>query len=232
MLELQGTVTKLKPIIKFYADKINSNQFFVVHPKDSNTINQYLEKLIVQVVEYSPNLAQSLMDIRQNLFVFQPQGITFNPFRFGSLQAILSYLSSNDFIGSCFKFINSPWVDVNEAVKKILIDATTIDNRLDYNQVGVAARELYIMLAKKVFDKSIHTSPHGKEISDSDAKAMLEAFLVYNKIQNDELKKYSLDAVKLAETVTHMKTTDKKRLNALVIAVISVVGIVSIIYQK
>ena len=51
-------------------------------------------------------------------------------------------------------------------------------------------------------------------------------------IQNDELKKYSLDAVKLAETVTHMKTTDKKRLNALVIAVISVVGIVSIIYQK
>lgn len=232
MLELQGTVTKLKPIIKFYADKINSNQFFVVHPKDSNTINQYLEKLIVQVVEYSPNLAQSLRDIRQNLFVFQPQGVTFNPFRFGSLQAILSYLSSNDFIGSCFKFINSPWVDVNEAVKKILIDATTVDNRLDYNQVGVAARELYIMLAKKVFDKSIHTSPHGKEISDSDAKAMLEAFLVYNKIQNDELKKYSLDAVKLAETVTHMKTTDKKRLNALVIAVISVVGIVSIIYQK
>ena len=232
MKELQKIVNKLKPIINFYADKINSNQFFVVNPKDSNTINQYLDKLIVQVVEYSPNMAQSLKDIRENLFIFQSHGISINPFRFGSLLTILGYLSSNDFIGSCFKFISTPWDDVNEAVSKILIDATTIDNRLDYNQVGVAARELYIMLAKKVFDKSIHTSPDGKEISDSDAKSMLEAFLVYNKIQNDETKKFSHDAVKLAETVTHMKTTDKKRLNALVIAVISVVGLINNIYQK
>ncbi len=60
---------------------------------------------------------------------------------------------------------------------------------------------------------------------------MLEAYLIA-KAKNDKVKEYVKSAVNLAETVTHMKTEDNERLNALVIAVVTLVGLISNIYKN
>ena len=163
----------------------------------------------------------------RNLFIQNQNGfIALNPFRFGSLRTIINYLRSMDFICNFARYINTPWEDINQSVQKILEDASCAKDRLEFNQVGVACRETYILLAKKVYNYDIHKDFSIKNISDSDAKGMLSAYLTYHS-QNDKLKKYVQEAVALAETVTHMKTDDYQRMNSLVIAVVSLVGIIN-----
>lgn len=60
---------------------------------------------------------------------------------------------------------------------------------------------------------------------------MLDAYFTA-KAQNKKVKHYAEAAVDLAETVTHIKTEDKERLNTLVVAVVSLTGLVSNIYQN
>lgn len=230
MKELQITVSKLSEIRDFYGSRINSSggQDLTVHPVDKNAINSLLTKLISQVSPYSINIANMLIDIQQYLFV---NGITFNPFCFGSLGTILEYIKSNDFICNSSMYINTPWNDINEAVKKLLEDSSMANVRLDYNQIGVAAREIYIMLAQKVYNPDLHKSADGKKIGKTDAKGMLAAYFKY-KLQGQSLINYANEAIKLAETVTHMKTDDVKRVQSLVIAVTSLVGIVNSVYRN
>lgn len=87
-------------------------------------------------------------------YLFDKQGVI-NPYRFGVLGFLLRYLKSYDFICESAKYVRTPWANVNDAVKKLLFDANNVENRLDYNQVGVAAREIYILLAKKVFSGEV-----------------------------------------------------------------------------
>ena len=63
------------------------------------------------------------------------------------------------------------------------------------------------------------------------AKGMLTAYFNY-KLQGQSLITYANEAVKLAETVTYMKTEDIKRVQSLVIAVTSLVGIVNSVYRS
>lgn len=230
MKQLQETVSKLSELRNHYASYINNANNWTVHPKDIQSFNTLISNLISQVLPYSPCIANMLIDIRNNLFQ-NTQVVMFNPFRFGALQTILCYLKSNDFICNTAMYLNTPWNDVNESVRKLLEDTSNASVRLDYNQVGVAAREIYIILAKKVYNPSIHKSEDGKKIGEADAKGMLTAFF-NSELQGQSLKNYAIEAVKLAETVTHMKTEDVKRVQSLVIAVTSLVGIVNSVYKE
>ena len=230
MKQLQETVSKLFELRNHYASYINNANNWTVHPNDIPAFNALISNLIGQVLPYSPCIANMLIDIRNNLFK-NGQIVMFNPFRFGALEIILCYLKSNDFICNTAMYLNTPWVDVNESVKKLLEDASKARVRLDYNQIGVTAREIYIILAKKVYNPAIHENDDGKKIGESDAKGMLTAFFNYE-LQGQSLKSYANEAVKLAETVTHMKTEDVKRVQSLVIAVTSLVGIVNSVYKE
>ena len=230
MKELQKTVSKLSELRNHYVANINSVNDLRVHPNDIQFFNLFLTQLISQVIPYSPHIANSLNDIQTHLFV-KGEVVTFNPFRFGSLGTILSYLKSNDFICNTSMYLNTPWNDVNEAIKKLLEDSSMANARLDYNQIGVAAREIYIMLAQKVYNPQVHKSDDGKKIGASDAKGMLTAYLQYE-LQEQKLVDYAIESVKLAETVTHMKTEDEKRVRCLVIAITSLVGIINNIYRE
>ena len=66
---------------------------------------------------------------------------------------------------------------------------------------------------------------------ETEEKGMLEAYLT-SKAQNGKVKKYAEAAVNLAETVTHIKTEDKERLNTLVVAVVTLVGLVNNVYKN
>ena len=228
MKELQKTVAKLSELRNHYVANINNVNDLRVHPNDIKFFNTFLTQLISQVFPYSPHIANSLNDIQANLFV-RGAIVTFNPFRFGSLGTVLSYLKSNDFICNTSMYLNTPWNDINEAVKKLLEDSSLANVR--YNQIGVAAREIYILLAQKVYNPELHKNDDGKKIGKADAKGMLTAYLKYE-LQEQKLIDYATEAVKLAETVTHMKTEDIKRVQSLVIAVTSLVGIVNSVYRS
>lgn len=230
MKELQKTVSKLSELRNYYVANINNVNDLRVHPNDIKFFNSFLAQLILQVFPYSPHIADSLNDIQTHLFV-RGEVVTFNPFRFGSLGTILAYLKSNEFICNTSMYLNTPWKDINAAVKKLLEDSSMANVRLDYNQIGVAAREIYIMLAQKVYNPDLHRNDDGKNIGKSDAKGMLTAYLRYE-LQEQKLIDYANEAVKLAETVTHMKTEDAKRVQSLVIAITSVVGIVNSVYRN
>lgn len=240
MLELQKTVEELKKIREYYRVKINevlpitppmSIPLVVIAPNDFNALNSLLQTLIVQVNAFSTHLSQSLREIQSNLYINYNGYLYFNSFNFGALGRILNYLSSKDFICNFAKYITTPWEDINDSLSLLLEKASTAKNRLEYNQAGVTARELYILLAKKVYDKDIHLGIDRKKISEADAKGMLEAYLIA-KAKNDKVKEYVKTAVSLAETVTHMKTKDNERLNTLVIAVVTIVGLISNIYKN
>ena len=176
MKELQKTVAKLSELRNHYVANINNVNDLRVHPNDIKFFNTFLTQLISQVLPYSPHIANSLNDIQANLFV-RGAIITFNPFRFGSLGTVLAYLKSNDFICNTSMYLNTPWNDINEAVKKLLEDSSFANVRLDYNQIGVTAREIYIMLAQKVYNPELHKNDDGKKIGKADAKGMLTAYL-------------------------------------------------------
>lgn len=228
MTKLQIFASQLNDIVMHYARQINNGAYVMVCKKDVDTFYNLLDNLTTQVKSYSEFLANSLTDIRRNLFIIQGV-ITFNPFRFGSLKTIVQYLLSNDFICNYAKYILTPWKDINEALALLLKDASVAKTRLEFNQVGVTARELYIMLAKKVYIKSDLTSDKG--IGDADAKGMLNTFLQRYQ-QNEKVKKYCDAAISLAETVTHMKTDDKQRMDTLVTAVVSLIGLINSLHDN
>lgn len=234
MIELQKTVKSLIELQRSYFNTVmNSQGPVAVHPQDHRSYSMLLNKLIKEVNKYSATLSTSLNNISKNLFVsVTPNGpIWFNIYRFGSLGAMLNFLSSDEFVCHYIKSIETPWDDINRAVKKLLLDYSDIQDRLDYNQVGVTAREIYIMLAIKVYDPKIHRSINekGKTIGPNDAKEMLIAF-VEKEIDDKKVNSYIIEAVKLAEPVTHTKEEAKQRTQLLIIAVLNVIEIISNLY--
>lgn len=230
MNDFQILVDKLRDIYKLYAVNINNGLLVIVHPIDKKNIEHLLNELIEKVKPFSENIYNSLSDIRTNLFIIGP-ATQLNPFRFGALGTILSYLKSDDFVSNYAKYIKTDWKDINLAIQKLLKDSSMANDRLSYNQVGVLGREIYIMLAQKVFIKEIHISSDGMEISYTDTKRMLESYFDYE-LQRKEIKDYAKAAVKLAEKVTHDKTDDKQSMHTLIVAVISLVGIVNNVHKN
>lgn len=231
MKELQKINKQLLDIYKYYATMINESRFISVNQKDKLTIENFLNNEIIKIKPYSIYLANALTDVIKNLFVVTPPIIQINPFRFGTLGTILNYVSSFDFIANYAKYVKTDWEDVNLALQKLLEDSSVANDRLSYNQVGVLGREIYIMLANKVFNKDIHKSLEGIKIGNCDAKGMLEAFFDY-KLQQTEMKDFAKSAVKLAEKVVHIKIKNKQLMNTLVIAVVNLISLVNNIYKN
>lgn len=232
MKSINDHIQSLFRIYDYYRVQINNNwgKPAVVTPADCSCMLNLIDQLRSELKDIAPTISDELSDIHRNLF--WGQGIaTINPYRFGALGFILKYLRSYDFICESAKYIRTPWADVNDAIKKLLSDANNVSNRLDYNQVGVAAREIYIMLAKKVYSDAVRKHSADKNISDADAKGMLNAFFDF-KSTDDDVKRYAKEAIKLAEPLTHTKTENQEKMRALLIAVIALVGIVTTVYQS
>lgn len=230
MKELQDVVKKLKNVYNYYATLIDNNGQLTVHPNDHLLIKQWLAELVLLVRPYSENLSQNINVISQTLFVYSmPMIIGLNVFKFGALGVLLNYLQSKDFIGNYSKYLITPWADINEAVEKLLVDSSNAESRLSYNQVGVICREIYIILAQKVYNPQIHNSDN-RIIGSIDAKRMFDAYIDYT-VGDKKLKEYAKSAIALAEPVTHAKSENKVKMDTLVVALISLVGIINTIFK-
>ena len=232
MTELIKDIQELRRIFDYYRVQINSGNPVNIPQGDIAQMLRLIDQLRRDTVHISPCVSAELKDIEGYLFVTQGPGFTtFNPYRFGALGAALRYLQSDEFACDSARFVRTPWDDVNAALKKLLIDANSVESRLDYNKVGVTARELYIMLAQKVYTSEVRQFAVERRIGPADAKGMLEAFFDY-KSTDDDVKRYAKETIKLAEPLTHTKSENEEKLNTLVMAVVCLTGIVNAIYQS
>ena len=87
------------------------------------------------------------------------------------------------------------------------------------------------MLAQKVYSDDVRKHSADKNISNADAKGMLNAFFDF-KSTDDDVKRYAKEAIKLAEPLAHTKTENREKMKTLLIAVIALVGIVTTVYQS
>ena len=232
MKDILKDAQELRRFYDYYRAQLNGSRNPVLVPSgDVSLIQRLLDQLHQKTLFISPTMSAELADIRQYLFVVQGPGIcSFNFSKFGALGVVLRYLQSEEFTCDIARYIRTPWQDINDAIKKLLIDANSVNTRIDYNQVGVAARELFIMLAQKVYSPEVKQAA-GRAISSSDAKGMLEAFFAYKSTDAD-VKRYAKETIKLAEPLTHTKSENEGNMRSVVMAVISLVGIVNAVFQS
>ena len=234
MNEIQNIIKRLKKFYQSLAQVINHGGVVFLNRFDAETALTLIKQLNTNVKAYSKSCSVMLDDIQSNLFTYNPDGtIGINPFRFGKLDAVLIYLESSDFVCAHAKYINTPWDDINLSIKKLLEDSAKAANRLSYNQVGVLSREIFILLAQKVYKEEMNDNEDGKKISTADAKGMLGCYISYmlKGSSHKELRNYADNAIKLAEHVTHTKTEDKASMESVVTAVIALVSVINIIYH-
>ena len=233
MKDILKDAQELRRFYDYYRAQLNGSRNPVLVPSgDVSLIQRHLDQLHQKTRFISPTMSAELADIRQYLFVAQGPGIySFNFFKFGSLGVVLRYLQSEEFACDIARYIRTPWQDVNDAIKKLLVDANSVNTRIDYNQVGVAARELFIMLAQKVYSPEVKKATAGRNISLSDAKGMLEAFFDYKSTDAD-VKRYAKETIKLAEPLTHTKSENEEKMKTLIMAVVCLAGIVNTVYRS
>ena len=97
--------------------------------------------------------------------------------------------------------------------------------------MGVAAREIFILLAQKTFTPEVRKAAGEKRIGTADAKGMLESFFEYKSTDSD-VKRYAKETIKLAEHLTHIKSENDESMRTLVMAGICLAGIVNAVYQS
>ena len=232
MKDILKDAQELRRFYDYYRAQLNGSRNPVLVPSgDASLIQRLLDQLHKKTLFISPTMSAELADIRQYLFVAQGPGIyIFNISKFGALGVVLRYLQSEEFTCDIARYIRTPWQDINDAIKKLLIDANSVNTRIDYNQVGVAARELFIMLAQKVYSPEVKQAA-GRAISSSDAKGMIEAFFAYKSTDAD-VKRYAKETIKLAEPLTHTKSENEEKMKTLIMAVVCLAGIVNSVYRS
>ena len=234
MKEILKYVQELDRFFNYYVAKINNNGSGVVLVSQSERDRAIalITRLNEELCNISPTLFAELTDVRTHLFIAQgPELYSLNPYRFSALGVVLRYLKSDEFASDSAKFVHTPWPEVNNAIKKLLIDANSVSTRIDYNQVGVAAREIFILLAQKTFTPEVRNAAGEKRIGTADAKGMLEAFFEYKSTDSD-VKRYAKETIKLAEHLTHIKSENDETMRTLVMAVICLAGVVNAVYQS
>lgn len=175
MKEIQSIIKKLKKFYQSLAQIINRGGVVVLNRFEVENALMLIKQLNAKVKAYSKSCSIMLDDIQLNLFTYNLDGtIGINPFRLGELDAVLIYLDSNDFICDYAKYISTPWNDINLSIKKLLEDSVNASDRLSYNQVGVLGREIFILLAQKVYKEEMNDNEDDKKISTADTKGWLQ----------------------------------------------------------
>lgn len=237
MKGIKETTAKLRTFYQSLAQIINNGGVVVIDRVKADGVVDLINELRNGVIKYCKSVASMLDDIQTYLFLYYPnETVGINPFRFGKFEAVLIYLESSDFVCDFAKYIDTPWSDINNAIKKLLEDSANASDRLSYNQVGVLGRELFIMLGKKVYKTEMNNREDGKKIGVADAKGMLSSYIEdsLKGTSSKELKDYAESAVKLAEHVTHSKseTQTKIDMDSLVTSVIATVAVINMIYKN
>ena len=110
-------------------------------------------------------------------------------------------------------------------MKKILSSAS---NEEQYQTIGVIGREAIITVAQQVYNPGLHPTLDGTTPSKTDAKRMLDAYIIYRLPgkTNDELRKFARSSLDLANKITHDRTANYEKAEMCITAVSATVSII------
>ena len=122
------------------------------------------------------------------------------------------------------------WERVHRAMDFMNDQLQVVETAEDFQAVGLLAREALISLAQAVYDPAVHSSPDGVEPSETDAKRMLDAYLIaaIPGSSNEEARKFARSAVALADALQHRRSAARIDGELCAAAVGSVVRVVEI----
>ena len=103
-----------------------------------------------------------------------------------------------------------------------------------FQTVGLLGREALISLAQAVYDPSKHRRSDGRDISESDANGMLEAFFdsTLAGSSNEEARRFAKSALALAIALQHRRTAAAKAAALCEAAIDSVVRVVETVADR
>lgn len=122
------------------------------------------------------------------------------------------------------------WERVDRSIDEMGIRLEVAETEEQFQAIGMIGRETLITIAQQVFDADKHSAIDGIEVSKTDAKRMLEAFLKY------ELRDISQKAIKFAKAsidlgnqLTHDRGATKKEAAMCLISVKSIAALIKTI---
>lgn len=122
------------------------------------------------------------------------------------------------------------WERVDRAIEEMKSRLEAADNEEKYQAIGMLGRETLITVAQQVFDNGIHKSLDGVDISSTDSKRMLEAYLQYElQDSSEKARKWAKSAVDLGNQLTHDRNATKRDAYLCLIAVTSVASLIKTI---
>jgi hypothetical protein len=123
------------------------------------------------------------------------------------------------------------WERIERSINEIRMRQNEAKTEEQFQVVGLLGRETIITLAQAVFNKNKHLVLDGKEISKTDAKKMLEAYIAVELAgsSNEILRKYAKVTLDLANELTHKRTATKKDAFLCATATISIINLIGAI---
>lgn len=148
---------------------------------------------------------------------------------YNSLIQMLEENEEPDFINVTVDLTD--WERIERSVNEIRLRQNEAETEEQFQAVGFLCRETIITLAQAVFNKEKHPILDGKEVSNTDAKRMLEAYIAteLSGPSNEIFRKYAKATLDLANELTHKRTADKKDAFLCAAATISLINLIGII---
>ncbi len=148
---------------------------------------------------------------------------------YNSLIQILEENEEPDFISVTVDLTD--WERIERSVNEIRLRQNEAKTEEQFQVVGLLSRETIITLAQAVFIKEKHPILDGKEVSKTDAKRMLEAYISIelSGSSNEILRKYARATLDLANELIHKRTATKKEASLCATATISLINLIGTI---
>jgi hypothetical protein len=119
------------------------------------------------------------------------------------------------------------WERVDRSIEEMRNRLQIADTEEKYQAIGMLGRETLITIAQQVFDKKLHPSTDGTDISSTDAKRMLEAYLSYElKGESEKVVRFTKAAVDMSNQLTHDRNATKRAADICVIAVSMIASLI------
>jgi hypothetical protein len=123
------------------------------------------------------------------------------------------------------------WMRVDRCIGEIKTRIIQAKNEEQFQAIGLLGRETLISLAQAVYRKEEHPVEDGTQVSETDAKRMLDAFIAgtLKGPSNQTLRKHAKASLDLANELAHKRTADFRLAALCAEATNSVVNVIAII---
>lgn len=123
------------------------------------------------------------------------------------------------------------WERIERSINEIRTRQNEARKEEQFQVIGFLCRETIVTLAQSVFIKEKHPILDNVEVSKTDAKRMLEAYIAKELLgsSNKKLRQYARSTLDLANELTHKRTATKKDASLCSIATLSLISFIGTI---